>query len=550
MLSIRTFGSDIAAGLSVACVALPLNLALAMAAGLPASAGLVAGVVAGVVAGLLGGARLQISGPEAALVPLSLLIVERHGAAGLLGATLIAGLFQILLGIARVGRVVRFVPVPVVRGFTAGIGLLIIASQIPRWLGLPTEIRSVSTLATSSSLFADVRPTAMVMGVLVMAALLLLPRIDKRIPASLVGLIAVTAAAAYLRLDLAFVGAIPSSLPAPTVPPLASFDLHALVPDALSLALLASLGSLLSAAAVDGIVRGKKHNSDQELCAQGIANITSSLVGGMPVMGAIVRSSVSVEMGGRTRLASVAHAGLLFAAMSIAAPLVARIPTAALAAILLVVGVRLCNIPELFKLWRASRADAILLIATAGAIIATNFILGVAIGMALSLALFVQKHPQPKAALELVPSSSVPASLSGTTTTDEPPMVAVVRVQGSMLFATDASLDAIVDASPLPRYLVLDLEDVPGVDFTGLRRITDLVEMLRSRGCETLLSGANKTVRELMQRSGASKLFASAKSFDGIEEAVAGIASLPRRTREELYDREARLGALARLEWG
>jgi len=527
MFSIRSFGTDVAAGVSVACVALPLNLALAIAAGLPPAAGLIAGVVAGIVAGMLGGAKLQISGPEAAIVPIVLLIVDRHGPSGLFVAGFLAGLFQIALGLAKVGRVVRYVPVPVVRGFTAGIGLLIIAGQIPRWLGMPAEVRSVSAIARGEALLGATRSSAALVGLAVMAALLLLPRVDKRIPAALLGLVVVSVAVTWFGLDMALVGAIPSSLPMPALPAFSSVDLSALLPDALSLALLASMGSLLSAAAVDGMVRGEKHNSDQELCAQGIANIAASLVGGMPIMGAVVRSTVAIEMGARTRLASVAHAGLLLAAMSIAAAAVAKVPIAALAGILLVVGVRLVNVPEIIKMWRASRADALLLIATTAAIVLTDFLVGVAIGLALSLAVFVQRHPQATIEIERVSPSDVPAPLLGVRA-ESAPDVAVARLEGSMLFASSTSLDELIDRPKQPRYLVLDVAEVPFIDFTGLRHITDAVEMLRRRGCETMLVGANDAVRTFIERAGVMKLFIGERLFHEVDEAIANVAALPR----------------------
>ncbi|MFT3765408.1 MAG: SulP family inorganic anion transporter [Minicystis sp.] len=389
MFSADTLGRDLFAGVTVVCVALPLNLALALASGVPAGVGIITAVVAGLTAALLGGARLQFTGPEAALVPVTAEIVRIHGLAGLAVAVMIAGLAQIALGMLRVGRVAKRVPIPVMQGFTAGIGLLILARQIPRFLGLPGGVRSISDLAVRPDHLASVHWIGVAVGAVMIAAMVLLPRLHRAIPAVLVGLVFVTAAVCFAELDVARVGALPASLPAPSWPSFGGVNLVALAPSIATLVVLASLGSLLSATSIDALTgaSGKEASDlDQELVAQGLANMVSALFGGLPVMGAIVRATVAVDAGARTRAAPMAHALLLLAAMLGASAVLATIPIAALAGILLVVGVRLLGLGKLRAMWAGARTNACVVIVTAVAIVATNFLAGVALGLLLVLA--------------------------------------------------------------------------------------------------------------------------------------------------------------------
>jgi sulfate permease, SulP family len=357
MGSRETLGQDVTSALTVACVALPLNLALAVASGLPASVGLISGAIAGVVAGLFGGSRLQVSGPEAALVPIVLLLVQRHGIKGMIVATLLCGLIQILLGVLRVGRLAKLLPGPVVRGFMAGIGLILLDRQTPRLLGLPKTVTSLSSLLTEGGAWAW-HWAGIALGLLVMVCMVGLPKLHRRMPAVLLGIIIATVLGALLGPELARVGSLPAGLPPLRLPSFEGVDWSALLPDALMLALLASLGSLMSASALDQLpgLEEQQSDHDQELVAQGMANLASSLFGGMPVMGAIVRSSVSVQSGARTRAASVLHALLLLGVCLMAGPLVARVPIAALAGILMVVGVRLLDLPGVRAQWKQERA--------------------------------------------------------------------------------------------------------------------------------------------------------------------------------------------------
>ncbi|NMO14119.1 SulP family inorganic anion transporter [Pyxidicoccus fallax] len=526
MVSSRTLGPDLSSALTVACVALPLNLALAVASGLPASVGLISGAIAGVVAGMLGGARLQVTGPEAALVPIVLLLVQRHGIGGMVVATLLCGLLQILLGVLRVGRLAKLLPAPVVRGFMAGIGLILLNSQLPRLLGLETSGTFSSVLSQGGAL--GVHAGGLALGVLVMACMVGLPRLHKRIPAVLVGLVVASALGALLGPELARVGSLPPGLPPPRLPSLEGIDWSALLPDAFSLALLASLGSLMSASAIDQLPAAGNHRTDhdQELMAQGMANLASSLFGGMPVMGAIVRSSVSIQAGARTRAAAVLHALLLLGVCLVAGPLVARVPIAALAGILVVVGVRLLDVPGARALWAKEPAQVAVVVVTASVIASVDLLLGLGAGVALSIALVLMNRPRTESQVRTLRLDGRPffrslgAAAAGQ---DDQPPIQRIRITGPLDFLSPGILNATLTRKPFPRYLVLDLSAVPYMDATGLKAVLDLRDCLGVRG-GVLVVVARGEVARLLEQGGLPRSTPLASLVPSYDEALEQVA--------------------------
>ncbi len=505
MASTKTIGADIAAGLTVACVALPLNLALALASGLPAGVGVVTAVIAGTVAALMGGSRLQVTGPAAAMAPLAYEIVQRHGARGLVVAAFFAGVVQVFLGVARVGRLVQAIPASVVTGFMSGIGLLIIGGQIPRLLGLPVTVRSISHITHHPDVLSGVNIAAVLLGLVVLATTVLLPKLNKRIPAALIALVVVTTVSVVGALTVRTVGDIPRGIPMPSLPAFGSVDLVKLLPEALAMAALASAESLLSAVVVDSMARIPRHSSDQELIGQGLANIASSMFGGLPVTGVIVRSSVAVQSGGRTRLTPLAHSMALFVMMVAAAPLVARVPIAALAGVLLAVGIRLVDIKQLMHTWKISRFEAVVFAATMLGIVFTDFIDGVMIGLILALVQFAHRHRQlaidfGEAVLD--EPGEMAQLLDGDASEGARPRAAVVRIAGPIFFASHSHLDSLAERKHLPPYLVFDLAGVPSIDVTGCETFGNLIETLRGRGVGVLFARAPVLVREAIERSG------------------------------------------------
>ncbi|MBI2394539.1 MAG: SulP family inorganic anion transporter [Deltaproteobacteria bacterium] len=528
MISPATLPADVSAGITVALVALPLNLALAIACGVPAAVGVVTAVVAGVVAALTGGSHLAVTGPAAAMVPLCYEIVQRHGARGLVVAAFLAGAMQVALGLARIGRLVQSIPVSVVAGFMSGIGLLILGGQLPRMLGLPTEIKTLAAVAKDPALLGAARPAAILVGAAVLAGMLLLPRISKKLPAALLALAGATVAVVAFGVAMPSVGAIPRGIPAPQLPPVFSVDLVAILPEAFALTALASIESLLSAVAVDAMAKTPRHNSDQELVGQGLANMVSALFGGLPVTGVIVRSSVAVQSGGKTRMTPIVHAVALLGIMLVAAPVVARVPIAALAGLLVFIGLRLLEWRELRKMWSISRFEAFVFLATMAGIVLFDFIDGVMIGVVLALVHFA--HTQRQLGVQTV-SADEPGEVARLldSSDGEPTHVSVVRIEGPIFFVSHTGLEELATRDDLPQHLVFDLAGVPLIDVTGLETLRAQIDRLADRGTRVLIARASEPVLQRLERAGVPNMLFGERTYPSVTEALAAIGPIPQR---------------------
>ncbi|MFO7560997.1 MAG: SulP family inorganic anion transporter [Enhygromyxa sp.] len=471
----RGVGRNIAAGVTVALVALPLNLALALACGLPASVGLVTGAIAGVLGAMFGGSRFQITGPEVALAPITFEIVSRHGFEGLILATMIAGVIQIALGLLRVGGLVRAIPLPVIGGFLAAVGILVFDSQLPRLLGLPADVRLISDMSMSS--FAAIDPRVVLIGLLVIVVMVALPRVNKRIPAPLAAL-AIAVAALGIGWTIPTVAPLDSSWPSPRLPVIANVDVVALLPEAIALAIIASIDSLLCAVSIDTRVGGPRTQTDQELVAQGIANIASAGFGGMPVAAAVVRSAAAIEAGATSRLAPLMQSLVLALVVLVLAPLVSYIPLVALASILLVVGWRLIEWRLLYKMWRLARFEAVIFIVTAAGILLTDFVMGVLIGVAASLAHFAHEQREFVSAtcLETSPTTTEVATCDG--------RAQIIWLTGPLFFGSQAKLDEVIDELDERDVddVVIELSAVPTIDISGAGALVQAIERLAVSG--------------------------------------------------------------------
>lgn len=514
----QTLAADVAAGLSVACVALPLNIALATAAGLPAGAGLVSGIVGGGVAALLG-SRFQVTGPEAAVLPASALIVAAHGPVGLVIATLIVGLLQMALGLARVGAWARLIPRTVVKGFTVGIGLVLLNSQLPRLFAVEATHADALSLVQRTDWWSQVSWVGVAAGAIAAAGMLLLPKVSKRVPAVLVGLLLATAFMLMWGLNYDSVGALPTMLPAPALPSLHGVDWASLLPAALGLAFVSSLGSLLATSSLDGLkpVSGSTSDLDQELVAQGLANLTAGLVGGFPVMGAIVRSSTSVQSGARTRAASLFHAAWLLVALMLLAPWVAHIPVAVLTAILLVVGGRLIDLKGLLAMWKQSKAAVCVVLVTAGLIATVHFTAGIAVGLVLALVLALRRH----GALRLEVERDVASN-----------ELTVARVGGPLLFINHSKLYTLLEGNRWPKLVAMDLSACPMVDSAGAATLQYLAEFLAIRQSHLALCNVPSHLRDSLENVVSHLL--QARFHDSLAHAQLAAGLLPVQSRPGL----------------
>jgi SulP family sulfate permease len=379
-LRLRSLPQDVLAGITVAAVALPLNLALAVASGLPPSAGLIAGVVGGGLAAMMGGAPLQVTGPAAALSTLVLALVAEFGVVGAAAAAMAVGGVQVLLALGRAGKLMKYVPESVLAGFTTGVGLKLLDQQIPELLGFDYRVAELAQMVHRPQWLHEVSWLAALSGMAV-AFLLVATRHFKRFPAALVGVGIITALASYLGWNIARVGEVPSSLPAPSLPAMEGRWLE-LVLKSLPLALLAAAESLLSARIVDRMApHSRPHQPNLELLGQGVANVGAGLMGGMPVTGVVVRSGVNVQSGGRTRLSALIHSGSLLFVMLYLSDQISKVPLAGLAGLLIVIGVRLLEVGTLRHLWKEERVEAVAFLVTAAGTVSGHLVEGLVGGM-------------------------------------------------------------------------------------------------------------------------------------------------------------------------
>ncbi len=484
---------NVASGVTVALVALPLNMALAIACGLPASVGLVTGAIAGLLGALLGGSRLQITGPEVALAPITLEIITRHGLDGLLVVTMMAGLFQIALGSLRIGRLVHAIPVPVIGGFLAAVGIMVFDSQLPVFLGISSEARLVTDLTPSA--LDGISRSAVLIGAVVIALMVGLPRVDRRAPAPLVALVVAMAMIPVLGMSVPMVAPIESGWPVPALPSLGTLPLAELVPEALALGLIASIDSLLCAVSVDARTAGPRTRTDQELVAQGLANIGSACFGGMPVAAAVVRSAAAVEAGATSRLAPLVQSVILALVVVAFSSFVGHIPLVALASILLVIGWRLIDWTQLRHMWRSARFEVAVFVATSAGILLTDFVLGVVIGVMVALAYFAHRQRELVQTRQLVLSADelaqpLPPSLQG---------VRVIRLEGPLFFASQIKLDALLERADHPGPVVIDLDAVPTLDCSGAIALARASERLVRAGSDVWLCSLTREATTLLE---------------------------------------------------
>ncbi len=498
---------DLLAGLTVAVVALPLALGFGVSSGLGAEAGLATAVVAGALAAVFGGSNLQVSGPTGAMTVVLVPIVADHGPGGVLTVGLMAGVILVGLALLRAGGSMRYVPAPVVEGFTLGIACVIGLQQIPNALGVPEpdgeRVLVVAWRAGREFLRAP-NWTALALALAVAAVMLVGARWKPAVPFSVLAVIAATVVAQAAGLDGARpIGDLPPGLPAPSLSFVDTAALGSLLAPALAVAALAALESLLSASVADGMTVGRRHDPDRELFGQGLANIAAPLFGGVPATGAIARTAVNVRTGATSRLASLTHAAVLAVIVFAAAPLVSRIPLAALAGVLLATAVRMVEVGSLRAMTRATRSDALILVLTAGATLVLDLVQAVIIGLAVAGVLALGAVAR-QARLAPLPLDR------GDHSEEEHALLAehivAYRIDGPLFFA--AAHRFLLELSELAdvRVVVLRMSHVSVVDATGALVLKDAVTKLRRRGILVLASGIRPEHRRALASVGALEL--------------------------------------------
>lgn len=494
---------NVAAGTVVAVVALPLAMAFAIASGARPEQGLYTAIVAGLAVSLFGGSRVQIAGPTGAFVVILSSITAQHGLAGLQLATLMAGVILILLGVARLGSIIRYIPGPVITGFTAGIAVLIWVGQWSYFFGLPAAGGTLHFHEKLHALLLQLPhlhlPTA-ALGSGCLALILLWRRLWPRIPAPLVALLAATTLQSIYplpgvaTLGSAF-GGIPQQLPQLAWPEASMRQLLSLLGPAFTIAMLGAIESLLSAVVADGMGH-TRHNSNQELIGQGLANVLAPLAGGFAATGAIARTATNVRNGANSPLAGIVHCLLLLLIMLLLAPLAAAIPLACLAAILFVVAWDMSELPHVLRtLGRAPRPDVIILLITFALTVLADLVVAVNVGVILAALHFMRRMAH---SVEVVRQSAAELHLE-----QVPPGVQVYQIRGPLFFgATDTLEQAIAHDGEALRALILRLGDVPFMDMSGLQTLEHLLQRLQQRGIQCRLCEANTRVHGKLQRAG------------------------------------------------
>jgi len=494
----RSWRSDLMAGVTVAVVALPLALGFGVASGVGPAAGLITAIVAGFVAAVFGGSHLQVSGPTGAMTVVLIPVVARYGPEAVFALSILAGVLVVIMGLVGMGRLVQVIPWPVVEGFTLGIGVIIFLQQVPLALDTPRpQVENATAAAVETLRVTDwdraLAPLAVTVGVAVL--MVLITRVRRSLPASLIALAVATVVVEVSSLDVERIGALPDALPSFQIPAWDSGALAAMLPSAMAIAALAALESLLSARVADGMVENVPNtHADRELVGQGLANAASGLFGGMPATGAIARTAVNVRAGARTRVASASHAVVLVAIVVAFTPIVALIPLSALAGVLVVTALRMIDLRTGRAILRATRADAVVYLSTVVVTIVFDLIVAVQVGVAVAALLALRAM----------------ARVSGLTRQDVPPeiaageedallheQIAVYHFRGALFFGgTKRFLDEMTAVNDV-RVIVLVLREIRVMDASGAHALGEIITDLRRRGITVLLKGLDANQRKL-----------------------------------------------------
>lgn len=513
VLALRTYTSecffhDLVAGITVGLVALPLAMAFGIASGVTPQAGLYTAVVAGFLISALGGSRTQIGGPTGAFVVIVAGILARFGMPGLALVTLMAGIILVIMGVTGLGSAVRFIPRMVVVGFTNGIAVLIASTQIKDFFGLhtgavPSEFLSRIKLLLAHA--ASANWSAVGLGAVTLAILVFLPRITRRVPASIVAVLVCTAAAYLLHLPVETIGTkfggIPRGLPPFAIPDFHSEHILPLIPSAFTVALLAALESMLSAVVADGMT-GDRHNSNVELVAQGIANIAAPLFGGIPATGAIARTATNIRAGAKSPLSGMIHAVTLLLILLVAAPLASYIPLATLAAVLFVVAYNMGEWHEIGAIFRLDFTAISVWLVTFALTVFADLTVAVGVGLALAALLYIYRVADTTTVLPVDDEyirDGLPHVLQGRII---PPYVTLLRIHGPFLFGTTEKLiDATANIEEFQPVVILRLRNMTAIDATGIHAIETFAKRLRISGRTLILCGAMQQPSRLLRGS-------------------------------------------------
>ncbi|WP_456073394.1 SulP family inorganic anion transporter [Holdemanella biformis] len=502
------FVKDVTAGIIVAIIALPLSIALALASGVGPEAGIFTAIVAGFVISALGGSSVQIAGPTAAFATIVAGIVAHDGMDGLIVATILAGIFLILMGLCHFGSLIKFIPFTITTGFTSGIAVTIVIGQLKDFFGLtyPNGVKPIETVEKFEAVinnFSTINMDAVIVGGVSLAILIIAPYIFKRIPGSLLAVIAGILMVQFLPLKVNTIGnlyTISNALPSLRFPSLSLNIIQNALPNALTIAVLAAIESLLSCVVADGMINGK-HRSDMELVAQGAGNIASALFGGIPATGAIARTAANIKNGGKTPIAGMVHSITLVIVLVVLMPYAGRIPMPTIAAILFIVAYNMCQWRTFVNLVKtAPKSDVIVLVTSFVLTVIFDLVVAIEVGMVLACLLFIKRM-------------SEETKVNGWTYVDEdtpdvdehlqklPLQIRVYEISGPLFFGAASVIEEIA-VKDFTTCLVLRMRSVPALDSTALNALKDLVQVCKSKGITIVFSHVNDQPMKVMEKAG------------------------------------------------
>lgn len=506
------FVKDVTAGIIVAIIALPLSIALALASGVGPEAGIFTAIVAGFVISALGGSSVQIAGPTAAFATIVAGIVARDGMDGLVIATVLAGVFLILMGICRFGSLIKFIPYTITTGFTSGIAVTIVIGQLKDFFGVtyPEGVRPIETMEKLAAFLENVgtvNPAALIVGTVSLAILIISPYIFKKIPGSLIAVIVGIFMVKFLPLKVSTIGnlyTISNALPSFHLPAVNFEIVQAAIPNAFTIAILAAIESLLSCVVADGMINGK-HRSDMELVAQGAGNIASALFGGIPATGAIARTAANIKNGGRTPVAGMVHSITLVIVLVVLMPYAGMIPMPTIAAILFIVAYNMCQWRTFLQLVKtAPKSDILVLVVTFVLTVVFDLVVAIEIGMILACLLFIKRMSEETKAESWVYTDDDTVAVNENLRM-LPAAIRVYEVSGPLFFgASDAIEHIIVEESA--KCLVLRMRAVPALDSTAMNALTALTKTCESKGVTIVFSHVNEQPMKAMKKAGFTEL--------------------------------------------
>ncbi|EPB8144715.1 SulP family inorganic anion transporter [Clostridium perfringens] len=505
------FFKDLIAGIIVAIIALPLSIALGISSGVSPEKGLITAIIAGFIISLLGGSRVQIGGPTGAFVVIVFGIIQNHGVDGLIIATFMAGIILVLFGLLRFGSLIKYIPYPITVGFTSGIAVTLFSTQVKDFLGLSMTKTPSEFIPKWEAYISHMNTTnlyTLAIGLLALIILIFWPKINKKIPGSLIALIVTTLVVFIFNLPVATIGSqfgkISSNIPIPHIPNLNLNTLKSLIGPAFTIALLGGIESLLSAVVSDGMI-GDKHNSNAELIAQGIANMGSSLFGGIPATGAIARTAANVKNGGRTPISGIVHSITLLLIMLVFMPLAKFIPLTTLSAILIIVSYNMSEWRTFKAILKAPKSDIAILLTTFFLTVLFDLVIAIGIGMVVSMCLFMRRVAT---SIEVNELNESDCSDKSNIDTDMENLkfgenVLVYDIRGHLFFgAVDTFMNTMKEINDDAKVLVLRMRHTKTLDVTGYKQIKNIALSCKSRNMTLIISELQKQPKKVMRLMG------------------------------------------------